>query len=144
MLTETSAALPPHTHAAAATPPAHRPRVRRQRAPQPRRGQLLVLPSARTGEGKRLREFRAGLIAHVGGAPSATALALIDRATMLQHHLTTFDRKAAVEGGLSDHARRQYLAFDGSLRRALAQLGLQAAPPSRPSLRDYLDGKGKP
>ena len=53
------------------------------------------------GCAERLREFRAGLIAHTGGSPSLVQLALIDRATVLQHHLTTFDRKAAADGGLS-------------------------------------------
>jgi hypothetical protein len=64
---------------------------------------------------------------------------LIDRATVLQHHLTTLDHKALTDGGLSDHARKQYLAWDGSLRRALQAIGMKATPPARPSLREYLD-----
>ena len=87
------------------------PKPRRTR----RKGGLLVLPSARTGEGKRLREFRAALVAHCGGRPSATMAALIDRATVLQHHLSVFDRKALEDGGMSDPSRKQYLAWDGSL-----------------------------
>ncbi len=117
------AAGPPHAN----TPPK---RVRR-------RGGLLVLPSARTGEGKRLREFRIGLIAHVG-RPSLVQLALIDRATVLQHHLTTFDRKAAADGGMSDHTTRVYLAWQNTLTRTLAQLGMKGAPTPVPTLAEHL------
>jgi hypothetical protein len=103
---------------------------------------LLVLPDARTGEGKRLREFRAALVAHCGGRPSAPMAALIDRATVLQHHLTEFDRKTLEAGGMSDHARKQYLAWDGSLRRALQAIGLHAAPAPRQSFMDRLRQSG--
>lgn len=102
-------------------------RVRRHYSYSRKKGKLLVLPSAATAEGKRLREFHAGLIAHVGGSPSFTQLVLIDRCTMLQQHLTAFDRRAAAEGGLGDLAGRQYLAWQNTLTRTLVQLGLQAS-----------------
>ena len=97
------AAPSPHQHSAVTAPPPTRAGADMATKPGRirRKGSLLVLPSAATGEGKRLREFRAGLIAHTGGSPSLVQLALIDRATVLQHHLTTFDRKAAADGGLS-------------------------------------------
>ena len=134
---ETAATMPPSGPDTAAPPLPHSPRSARKRKPEPRRGLLLVLPSARTGQGKRLREFRAGLIEHVG-KPSLVQLALIDRATVLQHHLVTMDRQAAAAGGMSEHAQRRYLAWDGSLRRALLALGLEAAPPPVVSLADRL------
>ena len=110
----------------------------RQRAPRARRGQLLVLPSARTGEGRRLREFRADLVAHVGGTPSATQRALIDRATVLQWHLTQMDAEALAGGVMSGHRRREYLAWDGALRRALVALGLKGAASGAPSKSEIL------
>ena len=100
----------------------------RNRVPRPRRGQLMVIPSGRTGEGKRLREFRAGLIRHLGGSPSFTQQALIDRCVVLQGQLSAMDRKAAAEGGISQHQTKVYLAWDGALRRALIALGLTSSP----------------
>jgi hypothetical protein len=76
-----------------------------------------------------LREFRQELIAHVGGSPSATQTALIDRATVLQNHLTTMDRKVAEDGVMSDHASRQYLAWSNTLTRTLKALGVHATAP---------------
>jgi hypothetical protein len=130
---DTATATHPHDHQPAAKALLKPVRRSTKLSPRAARGALLVLPSARTGEGRRLREFRADLTAHVGGKPNATQRALIDRATVLQHHLTAMDRKAtAADGIMSDHASRQYLAWTGALSRLLRQLGLDATPPPKP------------
>jgi hypothetical protein len=90
----------------------------------------LVLPGLPTGrikEGRRLRAFRVALIRHVGGAPSRVQIALIDRATLLQCHVSRMDTQALQDGGMSDHASRQYLAWSNTLTRTLRQLGVNAA-----------------
>lgn len=81
-----------------------------------------------TAEAQFIRELRADLVRHIGGAPSATQRILIERAVMLATHLARMDVDALTTGGMSDHARKQYLAWDGSLRRALRELGYQATP----------------
>ena len=75
----------------------------------------MVMPSGRTAEGRRLREFRAALVAHVGGKPGAVRQILIDRSTVLQAHLTKLDRRAEAEGSLSEHAMREYIAWQNTL-----------------------------
>ena len=120
----------------------------RAKAAKPRswraqRAALLVLPTARTAEGRRLREFRQGLIDHLGGRPSAVQMTLIDRATVLMHHLAHLDRRAEIEGGLSEHATRVFLAWQNTLTRTLQAIGLRpAAAPAGPSLSDYIATKG--
>ena len=103
-----------------------------------KRGNLLVLPSGRMAEGRRLREFRADLIAHCGGRPSAVQQTLIDRATVLQHQLTTYDRRAKADGGLSDHATRVYLAWQNTLTRTLLAIGLDARHARAPTPQEAL------
>jgi hypothetical protein len=71
------------------------------------------------------------MVAHVGGKPSATQKALIERAAMLTLHLARMDMRAMEAGDLSDHASRQYLAWSNTLSRTLTQLGLEAAPPPK-------------
>ncbi len=94
------------------------------------RAALLVLPTARTAEGRRLREFRQGLIDHLGGQPNTVQLTLVDRATVLMHHLNHLDRRAEIEGGLSEHSTRVFLAWQNTLTRTLQAIGLHPAPPS--------------
>jgi hypothetical protein len=71
------------------------------------------------------------MVAHVGGSPNAAQVALIDALAALKVKLNVFDARFIEEGGMSPHARREYLAFVGSYSRLLRQLGLQA-PPERP------------
>jgi hypothetical protein len=64
---------------------------------------------------------------------------------MLSTHLGQMDAKVLDKDGMSDHDRKQYLAWDASLRRLLRQLGpgvaerpqtlaqLLATPPSAPA-----------
>ena len=95
----------------------------------------------RTWQGRLLRETRANLAAHVGGAPNATQRALIDRCAMLTVHVAELDRSALATGAFSDHAARQYLAWSNTLARTLARLGPAVAAQRQASLADKLAAK---
>lgn len=82
--------------------------------------------------------FRQSLIRHVGGEPTVTQRALIDTLAALKLKLNVFDARFIEEGGMSPHARREYLAFVNSFGRLLARLGLKAAPPPVPTLAELL------
>ncbi len=92
----------------------------------------------RTREALAAKRFRAELIAHVGGTPSVTQAALIERIVQLQLHLAVMDRRFAATHTMSDHAGRQYLAWANSVARMLAQLGLQSPAARGPSLAEIL------
>ena len=93
-----------------------------------------------TAEAQFIRQVRAQLVHHVGGKPSAVERIMIERAVMLTVHLGRMDAEALAGGGMSDHARKQYLAWDGKLRQALRQIG-KAAPERVTSLAEYLAAK---
>ncbi len=82
-----------------------------------------------------MRRVREELTRHVGGKPSATQKALIDRAAMLAMHLARMDTRAVQEGGFTDHASREYLAWSNSFTRTMAALGMQAASARAPDIR---------
>ena len=81
----------------------------------------------RSREARILAGAKAALTAHVGGKPSATEQALIDRAAWLTLHLAQIDAKAARGGFLSDAAARGYLEWSSALVSAVSALGLKAA-----------------
>jgi hypothetical protein len=91
-------------------------------------------------EGQFIRQLRAELVQHVG-RPSATQRILIERAVMLATHLARMDADALKAGSMSDHARRQYLAWDSSLRRAMCAIGMKGASSPLPTLAEYLAAK---
>ena len=75
-----------------------------------------------------MRDTRKELIAHVGGAPSATQRALIERAVQLTLRIATMDRKFAEAGLQTEHDTRTYLAWSASLSRAMRDLGPPVPP----------------
>jgi len=86
-----------------------------------------------------MSETRAALVAHVGGNPSATQKAIIERAVQLTLRVATMDRKFAETGEQTEHDSRTYLAWNGSLSRVLRDLGMKAAVNrSTPGLQEYL------
>ena len=109
---------------ATAIQPAHRTGAHRV-GPYSRPPSLARLDQ-RTREARLLADTRAELTAHLGGAPSATQRALIDRAAWLTLRIALMDAKGA-DGHLSERDGREYLAWSNSLTRALVALGLQAA-----------------
>lgn len=102
----------------------------------------LAKLDGRTREARIMRAARDELTAHVGGKPSATQRALIERAATLTLRVAQLDAKAADAGAMSDHASKQYLAWSNSLTRTLRELGLKPAAEKPPSLADYLRQRG--
>lgn len=99
----------------------------------------LAKLDCRTREATLLRQTREALIAHVGGAPSATQIALIERCAMLRLHLQLLDEKTLKAGGaMTEHDAKTYLAWTGAYTRLMRQLGLTAQAGKAPSLSDYL------
>jgi hypothetical protein len=84
---------------------------------------VLAKLDGRTKEMRLMRQVRADLTAHCGGAPSATQRALIERCAWLSLRVAQFDAK----GHLTEHDSRVYLSFSNSLARALQMLGVGSA-----------------
>ena len=128
---------------ATAIQPAHRTGAHRV-GPYSRPPSLARLDQ-RTREARLLADTRAELTAHLGGAPSATQRALIDRAAWLTLRMALMDAKGA-DGHLSERDGREYLAWSNSLTRALVALGLQAAtarPMTLPETGPTATGAGR-
>ena len=98
----------------------------------------LARLDGRTKEARLLQGIRADLVAHVGGAPSATQRALIEQIAQLQLRVAVMDRRFAETGAQTDHDSRTYLAWANSLSRLLRQLGVKARAADAPDLRSYL------
>jgi hypothetical protein len=98
----------------------------------------LAKLDGRTREARLMRETRAALTAHVGGAPSATQRALIERACQLTLRLAAMDQRFADTGGQTDHDSRVYLAWSNSLTRTLREIGLKGAAERAPTLAEVL------
>jgi hypothetical protein len=106
--------------------------------PYSRPASLLKL-DGRTREAALLRKTRADLTAHVGGKPSATQKAMIERAAMLTLHLGLMDEKTLSAGGtMTEHDSRQYLAWSNSLTRALSLIGFDGTPAKVPTLAEVM------
>jgi hypothetical protein len=82
----------------------------------------------RSKEYRLMAGVRAEMAAHVGGKPSATQKALIERVAWLTLHMAKIDAKAASGGSMSDHDHRHYLAWANTMARTMRTLGLDAAP----------------
>jgi hypothetical protein len=66
------------------------------------------------------------------------------RAPVLTQHLAHLPRRAEIEGGLSEHATRVFLAWQNTLTRTLQAIGLQPAVAPAASLSDYLASRAAP
>ncbi len=106
------------------------------------RASALAKLDGRTREARLMRELREELVAHVGGSPSATQTALIERIVWIGLHLALMDRRTAAGREMTERDSREYLAWANSQARLLRQLGFRAAPASRRSLQDHLARAG--
>ena len=91
------------------------------------RPNVLAKLDGRRREARLMQTVRAELTEHVGGNPSATQKALIERAAWLTLHVSLMDQKLIEQGEgstLSEHDSRQYLAWSDSLQRILRDIGL--------------------
>ncbi|AQU89401.1 hypothetical protein B0W47_17795 (plasmid) [Komagataeibacter nataicola] len=92
----------------------------------------------RSKEARLLRKVRAELTAHIGGRPTITQKALIERAAWMTLHLGMMDRKMLGDVP-SERDARQYLAWSNTLTRAIAQLGVRdTSERNRPPSLDEL------
>jgi hypothetical protein len=105
----------------------------------------LAVIDGRRAEAKVMAQFRADMVAHCGGKPSATQRALIDRAAILHLRLVLMDRESIDQPVMSDRTSRHYLAFSNSLGRLLKQLGMKGVPATAPTLAniDWSAHRGK-
>lgn len=94
----------------------------RRIGPYSRRGVLDKL-DRRSAEARFIREVRAELALHVGGKPSATQRAMIDRAAWLRLHIRLMDNRTAEGRELTELDSRTYLAWVNSLRLMMEALG---------------------
>lgn len=101
----------------------------------------LAKLDGRTREARLLRETRAELAQHVGGAPSATQRALIERCAQLSLRIALMDAKFAETSIQTEHDSRTYLAWSSTLSRTLRELGVHAAPARPRTLADHLAAK---
>jgi hypothetical protein len=85
-----------------------------------------------------MRRIRLELAAHVGGQPSTVQKAIIERLAWLALHMARIDARSIETGEMSDHARREYLAWSNTYARLMTQLGLHPTAVHSQSLQDYL------
>lgn len=107
------------------------------------RPNVLVKLDGRRREARLMQNVREELTAQVGGHPTATQRALIERAAMLTLHVSLMDAKVLEPdaGPLSERDGRQYLAWSNALARILRDLGTgKKAPPPKATLQSYLAG----
>ncbi len=141
------AGLTPQSRDTPPRAPLLRRAIRGRRLPENLR--TTVRLDRRTLIGRDAAAFRARLVAHCAGAPTATQAALIETAVQIRMRLIAMDIAFAQKAGQSAHDARQYLAWSNSLTRTLSLLGLQptAAAAAPPSLADFLaarsDQKGR-
>lgn len=108
------------------------------RAVDPQVRPLRWAGKAHSREGRLFLAIRREMVAHVGGQPSATQRALIDRLAWLQVHLARMDARMMQTGEMTEHTGKQYLAWANSVARMLAQLGLASPAPRQLSPEEAL------
>lgn len=101
----------------------------------------LAKRDGRTREAKLIRQVREELIAHVGGKPSATQRALIERAVNLSIRIAIMDERFAETGHQTELDSRTYLAWSNTLTRTIRSLGLKGPASRTPTLADYIAAK---
>jgi hypothetical protein len=87
---------------------------------------------------KRLKMLRADLIAHCGGAPSATQLALIGQAVTLQMRMDLMDNQVETFEMGTGGTQNRYLAWANAFQRLMKQLGQKATAKPTMSLAEHL------
>lgn len=101
----------------------------------------LAKLDGRTREARLMQQVRKELTDHVGGSPSATQRALIERAVNISVRLAVMDQRFAETKTQTEHDSRTYLAWSNSLTRTMRSLGLKGASNRTPTLADYLAQK---
>jgi hypothetical protein len=104
----------------------------------------LTKLDGRTREARLMRETRAELTAHVGGAPSTVQSCLIEQLVQLRLRIATMDRKFAATGEMTAHDSRTYLAWANSYSRLLARIGIKGPPERRAASLAEIQARPKP
>lgn len=88
--------------------------------------------------------MRAEFTAHIGGNPSATQRAMIERAVMVKFHLLALDEKVLkAAGSMTEHDTRQYLAWTNTLTRLMRDMGMRGKAEKAPSLADHIAARSQ-
>jgi hypothetical protein len=134
MSLESTTPTSPRSHPHWGDPAAKKRARRRTRVGAYSREGSFALIDKRSREFRYLQNRKKELIAHVGGSPSATQLALIERCAWLSLRVALLDERIAL-GTLTAQDTAQYLAWSNALSRTLVRLGLRVPTPS---LNEYL------
>ncbi len=102
----------------------------------------LAKLDGRTREARLMESTRNDLVAHVGGAPSATQRAMIERAANLTVRIAIMDRRFAETKQQTEQDSRVYLAWTNTLSKTLRHLGLEGPPAKTKTLQDHLKERG--
>ena len=133
MFTMNEAPTDPPGRSASATPrPQKSPRTDAARLP------FVWTRNNHTREAELYRRVVRDLTRQIGGRPTTAQELLIARIAWLCVHIAHIDARALAGGEMSNHARREYLAWSNTLTRTLVVLGFQASPPPPANLADYL------
>lgn len=109
--------------------------------PHSRPGKLAII-DGRRAEARRMKEIKAQLSEHVGGAPSVTQQMMIGRIAALMLRLELFDKEALSGAPQTERDQRAYLAWSNTVSRMLRQLGVQGQQPKAKTLQDHLRDRG--
>jgi hypothetical protein len=93
----------------------------------------------RRREARMAKSLRTELVAHLGGAPSVTQRALIERAVSLTMHIALMDKRMAeiADPVMGQSDTNRYLAWSNALERTMRRLGLEAKGERKKTLADY-------
>ena len=104
------------------------------------RGTILAGVDMRTHGGRRFKELCADLVDHLCDDPTAPQLAIIRRAAAL---MVWAEEQEAAQASGGDLDIAAYSAATNTLRRLLADLGLERKARDVTSLQDYIAGKAR-
>lgn len=116
----------------------HLPKIRKVGPYSRIRGGIKRLDK-RTKAARHIAAVKAALVQHVGGHPSVTQAALIDRAAVLSLRLALMDAQTGPDGAMSEKNAREYLCWSNAYTRLMGQLGPGVGSvAAAPTLADYL------
>jgi hypothetical protein len=98
----------------------------------------LARIDGRSREARFRKALRAELVRHVGARPSAVQSALIELVLDTSFQIELMKRSRDVNGALTSHDHRVFLAWSNTLRRSLMQLGVRGQAERAPTLTELL------
>ena len=98
----------------------------------------LLNVDGRTRLGKLMRDIRAALVEHVGGAPNPAQQLIIHQATIKTTRLVLLESRVLSDQSMEEGDKHQWLAWSNSLRRDLETLGIAGKRSGPPDLQTYI------